>query len=132
MYELSVENDFAAAHNLRGYKGECEHLHGHNWRVHVHLAAEELDELGMVMDFREVKGLLNGILSELDHKYLNEVEPFDVQNPTTENLCRHIADRLAESLPDRVAVRRVTCWESEKCGSSYVPAASGGDPGARA
>ena len=132
MYELSVQGNFSAAHNLRGYKGDCERLHGHNWRVQVHLAADELDGLGMVMDFRDVKGLLNEILSELDHRYLNEVKPFDVQNPTTENLCRHIADRLAQGLPDRVAVRRVTCWESENCGSSYVPAASGEGPQAPA
>ncbi len=132
MYELRVESQFAAAHNLRGYKGECERLHGHNWRVDVHLAAEELDELGMVMDFRDVKGLLNDILSELDHTYLNEVKPFDEQNPTTENLCRYVAGRLGASLPDRVRVQRVTCWESEKCGSSYVPrrprGASGSSP----
>lgn len=121
MYELSVEEHFAAAHNLRGYEGECENLHGHNWRVQLLLAAEELDELGMVMDFREVKKVLKEVLARFDHKYLNEVAPFDSRNPTTENLCRYMAEELQKRLPDRVSVRRVSCWESEECGSSYVP-----------
>jgi len=121
MYELSVEDHFAAAHRLRHYQGECENLHGHNWRVRVELAAEDLDGLGMVMDFRDLKKALKDVLSELDHTYLNEREPFDAVNPTTENICRHIADRLGPALPPQVSVRRVTCWESEKCGSSYVP-----------
>jgi 6-pyruvoyltetrahydropterin/6-carboxytetrahydropterin synthase len=124
MYELSVEAGFAAAHSLRGYKGECERLHGHNWRVQVRLAAEELDELGMVIDFRDLKAALEAVLAELDHRHLNEVPPFDSLNPTTENLCRHIADRLQADLPSQVAIRRVTCWESERCGASYLPGAA--------
>jgi 6-pyruvoyltetrahydropterin/6-carboxytetrahydropterin synthase len=130
MYELSVEASFAAAHSLRGYRGECERLHGHNWRVEVCLAAEALDELGMVMDFRDVKSMLGGVLAELDHRHLNEVPPFDALNPTTENLCRHVADRLRAGLPPRVAIRRVTCWESDRCSASYSPepgASPGGD-----
>jgi len=121
MYELSVESSFAAAHSLRGYEGECERLHGHNWRVEVRLAAEELDELGMVVDFRDVKAALAGVLADLDHRHLNDVPPFDTINPTTENLCRHIAGRLQEGLPSHVAVRRVSCWESDRCSASYLP-----------
>jgi len=120
-YELTIEADFAAAHNLREYQGECENLHGHNWRVAVVVAADALDRLGMVMDFRELKGALGGVLQDLDHKYLNDVPPFDTLNPTTENLCRTIAGRLAEKLPCNVSIRRVSCWESEKCGASYIP-----------
>jgi len=121
MFELSVEDTFAAAHNLREYEGECENLHGHNWRVQVVVGAEELDRFGMVMDFREIKKALGAVLKGLDHCYLNEVPPFDALNPTTENLCRHIADELAEELPERISIRRVSCWESDKCGGSYVP-----------
>ena len=121
MYELSVEDHFAAAHSLRGYQGECERLHGHNWRVEVRLSAEGLDDLGMVLDFRDLKSALGAVLDELDHRHLNEVPPFDRLNPTTENLCRHIADRLREGLPAHVAVQRVTCWESERCSASYMP-----------
>lgn len=121
MYELSVEASFAAAHSLRGYEGECERLHGHNWRVEARLAAEGLDQMGMVLDFRELKSALATVLAGLDHRHLNEVPPFDRLNPTTENLCRHVADRLRAELPSRVAIRRVTCWESERCSASYSP-----------
>ncbi len=121
MYELKVEMTFAAAHNLREYEGLCEQLHGHNWRVVVVLAADELDNQGMVMDFRCVKESLSGVLDRLDHRYLNEVAPFDVLNPTTENLCRYIAEELGREMPTRVAVRRVSCWESEKCAATYIP-----------
>ncbi len=129
MYELTIEAVFAAAHNLREYQGECENLHGHNWRVEVVVAAAELDRLGMVMDFRELKGALGEVLQGLDHKYLNDVPPFDTLNPTTENLCRTIAGALCEKLPCNVSIRRVSCWESEKCGASYTPAAPRGAEG---
>ncbi len=125
VYELTVAGSFAAAHRLRGYRGDCEKLHGHNWRVEVCLAAGRLDELGMVVDFREVKAALGEVLGRLDHGYLNEAPPFDERNPTTENLCRYIAEGLAGRLPAHVTVRRVTCWESEGCSASYRPPASG-------
>ena len=129
MYELTVEATFAAAHNLREYQGECEHLHGHNWRVEVCVAADELGRLGMLMDFRDLKAALSGVLQDLDHTYLNDVPPFDELNPTTENLCRHIAGRLAEKLPCNVSIRRVSCWESDNCGASYIPGRRAADPG---
>ncbi len=121
MYELTIEGDFAAAHNLREYQGECENLHGHNWRVQVQVTARELDRLGMVLDFRELKSALKEVLGELDHRYLNEVPPFDRQNPTTENICRFVAERLASALPGGVSVRYVRCWESERCSARYRP-----------
>ena len=120
-YELTVEDTFAAAHNLRGYKGDCERLHGHNWRVQVCVTAGKLDELGMVMDFRELEECLGKVLADLDHAYLNEVKPFDKANPTTENLCRHVAEELRKVLPRRISIRRVSCWESDRCGASYEP-----------
>jgi 6-pyruvoyltetrahydropterin/6-carboxytetrahydropterin synthase len=127
MYELHVEDHFAAAHRLREYEGECENLHGHNWRVLVRVAAPVLDGLGMVMDFRRLRECLRQVLSGLDHHYLNEVPPFDVQNPTTENLCRHIAQGMADLLPPGVSVRAVRCWESDGCSASY--ASGGGEEG---
>jgi 6-pyruvoyltetrahydropterin/6-carboxytetrahydropterin synthase len=121
VYELTVEGHFAAAHKLRGYQGECEKLHGHNWRVQVQVAGQELDDLGMLMDFRELKAALQDVLQVLDHEYLNEVQPFDRTNPTTENVCRHITGKLGAKLPGGVSVRRVSCWESDTCGATYVP-----------
>jgi 6-pyruvoyltetrahydropterin/6-carboxytetrahydropterin synthase len=121
MYELTIEGHFAAAHNLREYRGECERLHGHNWRVVAEVTAEQLNDLQMVMDFRDLKDTLKEVLSPLDHSYLNDVPPFDRLNPTTENLSRHVAEELARRLPEGITVQRVSCWESDGCGASYVP-----------
>jgi 6-pyruvoyltetrahydropterin/6-carboxytetrahydropterin synthase len=119
MYELIVEADFAAAHSLRGYQGECENLHGHNWKVRVVLRAEALNGLGMVMDFKEVKHTLSEILEDFDHKHLNDLAPFKEENPTTENVARLLYQELSRRLPRRVSVSKVTTWESACCGASY-------------
>lgn len=105
---------------MRDYQGECENLHGHNWHVTVRLGGEELNDLGMVMDFRDAKQMLNNVLDRLDHKYLNDVEPFDRINPTTENLAEYVADRLSRELPSEVKVSSVTCWESDHCGARVI------------
>jgi 6-pyruvoyltetrahydropterin/6-carboxytetrahydropterin synthase len=120
MYELHFTTHFAAAHNLRGYQGSCERLHGHNWKVDVTLESDRLDSLGMVVDFREVKSTTNSLLEELDHRYLNDLPAFAEDNPTTENVARWIFGKLDERLPDGVRVERVTTWESENCGASYI------------
>ena len=119
MFELVVETDFSAAHNLREYKGQCEKLHGHNWKVQVVLKAEKLDKLGMVMDFREVKRIVGEIMNKFDHTYLNELADFKVLNPTTENLSKILFDELKNTLPLGVKVSRVTTWESDRCGAIY-------------
>ena len=119
MYVLHVEGEFSSAHRLREYDGNCENLHGHNWKVCVDLASTELDKLGMVIDFREVKRRLSEILGRLDHSYLNETAPFDEINPTTENISRFIYEELEGRLPKGVGVRSVTSWESSKCSVTY-------------
>jgi 6-pyruvoyltetrahydropterin/6-carboxytetrahydropterin synthase len=119
MYELVVDKTFAGAHNLRGYDGECERLHGHNWRVEVTLRAEKLDKLGMVMDFKVVKERLEEILSRFDHTYLNELSEFKRENPTTENVSRVIYNDLSEKLPPEIFVSKVKTWESENCAATY-------------
>lgn len=114
LYEVCREHYFSAAHQLRGYGGKCESLHGHNWRVRVCARASELDHLGMVIDFKMLKSSLNEILERLDHHMLNDVEPFDQINPTAENLARFIgeeADRLVSD--DRVRIHRCEVWESD-------------------
>ncbi len=117
-----VETEFAAAHRLREYDGNCERLHGHNWKIDVVLRGEALDRLGMVMDFREAKRLLGEVVAELDHTCLNDLEAFQAQNPTTENIARILYETLAARLPDGVAVAKVTAWESDHCGVSYTQA----------
>lgn len=119
MYELTVETDFAAAHRLVGYEGLCENLHGHNWRVDVTVSSPSLNDLGMVMDFKDLKALVAELLEEFDHKYLNDIPPFDAINPTTENLSRVIAERLQADLPGPVRVKSIRVWESPRASATY-------------
>jgi len=121
-YELFVQAEFSAAHNLRAYKGKCEHLHGHNWRVDLKLAGDELGDDGMLLDFREAREILSDVLDRFDHAYLNEVPPFERLNPSSENLARVIAEAVAERLPKHVRVASVTAWESDRCGAAWRPA----------
>lgn len=116
MYSVRVESHFSAAHNLRGYKGNCEELHGHNWKVEVNIAQENLDSLGMVIDFTHVKASLKAILGELDHKYVNEHPYFKEVNPTSENIAKFLYVRLKKEFP---GVASVTVWESEKTAATY-------------
>jgi len=121
MYELMVRRTFAAAHQLRGYKGKCESLHGHNWVVEAFVEARELDHIGLAIDFGVLKRMLSGILEELDHKHLNERAPFDTLNPSSENLARFIHDVLKDSLAGRaVQVCRVRVWESPDACATYM------------
>lgn len=119
MFELIVEAGFSAAHSLRGYKGKCENVHGHNWKVQVFLRAEQLDKLGMVMDFKDVKNRAVEILEGFDHKNLNELAWFEKENPTTENVAKALFYELSKKLPHEVSVTKVTTWESDGCGASY-------------
>jgi 6-pyruvoyltetrahydropterin/6-carboxytetrahydropterin synthase len=120
MYELKITTQFAAAHRLENFYGKCEALHGHNWKVEVYLLGDRLDEAGLLKDFGEVKARTNEVLQELDHKYLNELPAFSHQNPSSENLARHLFERLTEVLNgDGVRVSRVSVWESETSCASY-------------
>jgi 6-pyruvoyltetrahydropterin/6-carboxytetrahydropterin synthase len=120
-YTLKVVSDFAAAHSLRGYPGDCRKLHGHNWKVEVEVQASELDELGMAIDFKTVKQQTKKVTDELDHSYLNEAAPFDRINPTAENIAAHIYRRLGEEINEpRVRVHAVTIWETERACVRYT------------
>ena len=119
MFELIVQASFAAAHQLRGYEGKCENLHGHNWKVDVILAAPETGRLGMVLDFTDVKATVNAVLERLDHTFLNELDAFREVNPTTEHVARWVFQELGRQFPSGVQVKQVTAWESDHCGASY-------------
>lgn len=97
MFEIEVSAAFEAAHFIRGYAGKCSRLHGHNWQVAALVRGEELDALGMLVDFKIVKAELNKVLDEFDHRFLNELDAFATDNPTAENLARKIFQRLAAS-----------------------------------
>ncbi|MCC8181029.1 MAG: 6-carboxytetrahydropterin synthase QueD [Planctomycetes bacterium] len=120
MFYLQVEDHFASAHQLREYKGKCENLHGHNWRVRIKVKGEQLDRLGMLMDFGDLKRILAGMMDALDHKFLNDTAPFDRINPTSENLAKYLFEQLAAHLPDKVVPAEVTVWESERSAATYA------------
>jgi 6-pyruvoyltetrahydropterin/6-carboxytetrahydropterin synthase len=120
MYELMVESKFAAAHQLRGYKGKCEKLHGHNWRVTVAVTAERLDEQGLAMDFNDLKKSLRDVLDQLEHTFLNDIFPFTQINPSSENLAKWIYDTMAKKVNnENIEVASVTVWESDTASASY-------------
>lgn len=120
MYELTVIANFSSAHCIRGYEGACENLHGHNWKVEATVASRELDRLGMVMDFKAIKAAVREVVDRLDHRYLNEVKPFDEINATAENIARHIFEELSASISvPGVAVSSVKVWESDTAAATY-------------
>lgn len=120
MYKLAIDTNFSSAHNLREYGGACERLHGHNWAVRVTVEAEKLDNLGMVLDFKLLKEKTEKVVEGLDHRYLNEVPPFNEKNPTAENLARFIYEELKKALDDgNVRVKTVKVWESDRAAASY-------------
>ena len=114
MYDLTIEREFSAAHRLRGYQGQCAHLHGHNYRVQVTVRGDKLDEVGMTLDFSDLGDICEAVLSDLDHANLNEVPPFDEMNPTSENLARYVYEQIAARLPAQVRMRAVTVYESPR------------------
>jgi 6-pyruvoyltetrahydropterin/6-carboxytetrahydropterin synthase len=124
MYEVSVDETFAAAHNLRNYKGKCEDLHGHNYKVRVVLAGEKLDDTGLLYDFVHLKQVIQGVIRSLDHKYLNELPPFDTLNPSAENLARYIYDQTSKQIhqtSNGAGIASITVWETETSAATYRP-----------
>ncbi|MDD4295013.1 MAG: 6-carboxytetrahydropterin synthase QueD [Candidatus Omnitrophica bacterium] len=120
MYKVKVMAEFSGAHFLRGYKGKCESLHGHNWEIEVIAKSETLDELGMVIDFKKLKGFINVVMEELDHKHLNDLEYFEKINPSSENIAKYIYDRLLALMTDEKAVLcKVRVWETSSSCAVY-------------
>lgn len=120
MYELVIKESFASAHQLRGYKGKCENLHGHNWKVEIYVMSETLNEIGLAMDFLDIKKEARVILQQLDHHFLNDVFPFTEINPLSENIARWIYDGMSKRInTENVFVSRVTVWESDTAAATY-------------
>lgn len=119
-FELSVRAHFSAAHHLRGYPGDCANPHGHNWMVQVEVSCGELNELGMAVDFRQIKAAVQRVLEPLDHADLNTLPVFRGENPTSELVARHIYRELAKKLNTaQVRVEKVTLDETPTYGVSY-------------
>ncbi len=119
MYELTVRRKFSAAHQLRGHEGKCEALHGHTYAIEVYIHARELDNIGLAVDFKDLKNIIDGVLERYDHSFINEVPPFNEENPSAENMARVVYGEIKKGLPAGVSLSRVMVWESEDAGASY-------------
>ena len=120
-FEVMIERNFSSAHQLRGYKGKCENLHGHNYKIEIFARGSELNNIGLLVDFVELKQAADEIVTYLDHKNLNELEPFVAeQNPSAENVARFILERIASKIDDeRVRIYKVKCWETPTSVATY-------------
>jgi 6-pyruvoyltetrahydropterin/6-carboxytetrahydropterin synthase len=124
MFEVSVEQSFAAGHALRNYKGACENVHGHNFKVLVTVEGEKLDPTGMLVDFLDVKASMQDVILALDHRFLNDVPPFDVLNPSAENIAEYFYQQMSPALasaPVPVRIREVKVWETDIQSATYRP-----------
>jgi 6-pyruvoyltetrahydropterin/6-carboxytetrahydropterin synthase len=121
IFEVMIERNFSSAHQLRGYRGKCENLHGHNYRVEIYARGRELDNIGLLVDFVELKAAADEIVNYLDHRNINELPPFDEElNPSAENLARYILERVSSRVGDeRVQVYKVRCFETPTSVATY-------------
>lgn len=120
MYEILIKTDFSGAHNLRGYKGKCENLHGHNWKVEARFEKDTLNDIGIAVDFKVLKAKLKKILKKIDHVYLNKIEAFKKDNPSAENIARYVFEKLTSSIKEkRLSIKSVSIWESDTSCATY-------------
>jgi 6-pyruvoyltetrahydropterin/6-carboxytetrahydropterin synthase len=121
MFEVMIERNFSSAHQLRGYRGKCENLHGHNYKIEIYARGRELDKTGLLVDFVELKAAADEVVGYLDHRNINELPPFDEKlNPSAENLARFILERVASRVGDeRVQVFKVRCFETPTSVATY-------------
>jgi 6-pyruvoyltetrahydropterin/6-carboxytetrahydropterin synthase len=123
MFEVTVEADFSSGHYLRNYKGKCENPHGHNYKVRVTLAGAELDKAGLLLDFKDLREVMRHVIERLDHRMINDIEPFTEINPSAENLAKYFYDesntRLKSVTNGRVRVKDVTVFETETTAAKY-------------
>jgi 6-pyruvoyltetrahydropterin/6-carboxytetrahydropterin synthase len=124
MFEVSVDETFSSGHALRGYKGKCENVHGHNYKVRVTLAGPELDSIGLLYDFVHLKQSIQGVIRTLDHRFLNDFAPFDTVNPSAENIARHIYEEIRKQMKtvaNGAEISQVTVWETDVTSATYRP-----------
>ena len=123
MFEVTVEAGFSSGHYLRNYRGKCENPHGHNYRVFVTLIGKELDEAGLLLDFRLLKQVMRPVVDRLDHQMINELEPFTTINPSAENLARYFYEETAKQLDEmtagRVQIKDCTLYETDTSFARY-------------
>jgi len=120
MFEISVDYSFAAGHALRGYKGKCENVHGHNYKVRVTVGAEQLNSIGLVMDFVDLRAAIKALAEPLDHRFMNDIPPFDKVNPSAENLAKYFYDGLGSTTRAHgLQVQSVTVCETDTTSATF-------------
>jgi len=123
MFTLAIEDNFSSAHQLRAYQGKCENLHGHNWKIILKVKGEKLNNIGLLIDFKDLKQILKKILNNLDHQNINTIYPFDKLNPSSENIAKYIFEQvekiILQTFPE-IEVDSVTVWESNTSRCTYT------------
>ncbi|MBS82919.1 MAG: 6-carboxytetrahydropterin synthase QueD [Gammaproteobacteria bacterium] len=120
MYTLTIHTEFSSAHILHGHTGNCKRMHGHNWKVEVEVSGNKLDNIGMVIDFKDMKKSTNEIAKRLDHQYLNELEPFKTKNPTAENISEYFFVELSKIFNNNnTKIKSVKLWETDRAAVTY-------------
>ena len=121
MFKLIVKKEFSSAHILHGHPGNCKRMHGHNWLVEAEVQGDNTNEIGMVIDFKDIKNNLKEIISNLDHQFLNDLEPFINENPTAENISKYIYKELSNNINnDNIKVSKIKLWETNNSAVTYT------------
>ena len=124
MFEVTIEETFAAGHALRNYRGKCENVHGHNYRCQVTLEGDQLDSIGLLCDFTQLKHVMREIIGGLDHQFMNDLEAFRTVNPSAENMAKYFYDQITQNLKDLPPGARITdtiVWETDTTSAQYRP-----------
>jgi len=119
LFRIFIETHFAASHQLHGYQGPCKTLHGHTWKVRVEVETNQLNDIGISFDFKELKSITETVINRLDHHHINDVPPFDKINPTAEHLARYIYEEVKKLIPEYANMSQVIVWESAHYAVSY-------------
>ncbi len=114
MYKLAIEVSISASHYLRHYSGPCQRMHGHNWKIQVVVTGKQLNEAGMIIDFKELSDLTWQVIGRFDHQTFNELPPFDTLNPTAENMAKYFYHEIGRILPEGVSMSAIRLWETDK------------------
>ena len=121
MFKLVVKKEFSSAHILNGHPGDCKRMHGHNWLVEAEVQGNNINEIGMVIDFKDIKKNLKAIIAKLDHQFLNDLEPFIHDNPTAENISKYIYKELSKNInTDNIKVSEIKLWETKNSAVTYT------------
>lgn len=126
MFEVTVEQTFSAGHSLREYRGKCENVHGHNYRIQVTVEGEKLNRIGLLVDFVELKRAVRHVVERLDHQFINDLEPFTTVNPSAENLAKYLYDEVSQLLDltsseQPVRISQIKVWETDTSIAVYRP-----------